>query len=227
MTAGLKIINAAGTILIDDKYPVLVLLEKGSVSIDASGYASLGNRGGSIALSSTSPVSTVVFEDNPALDQGKYVVGPVGARVQWYRFGYLQQSTSTFGLVVKNAQDQVMFDAAALPARVVAVRSGTAVESWSGSINMPAGRTYVALPLKNAFASTVQFTRVVDSASGREEYAKKLQISLSAAAVSGNTVSFSMLPPVSNTKVYTGTAPANYTLNSGNAAFAVLDVTGY
>lgn len=228
MPAGIKIINDFGTILIDDTYPTLCVLAQGSSTLDGNGSAFIGNYGGKVAVRSSAYVGHQYFNYVEGYAQGIYLFGPPGASVEWWVYAQPQGTPSSFGLLIRNGANEVMFDAGKKAARVVDLRSGPSYGNWQGTINMPGGgRKWAVLPLVNAFVSQVTFTRA--GAGGPDQYFQREDVQVAGGAVNGDQVQLGMTQSSRRQYgPYTGTAlPTGYNVTSQNAAMAVMDMTGY
>ncbi|WP_434212775.1 hypothetical protein [[Pseudomonas] boreopolis] len=227
MPAGLKIINDAGTILIDDAFPVPVLRDKGDAIFPASGYIYLGSRTGQVALRCTSVASYSFFNQTDPFSAGLYLFGMPGTMVTWYLFDEPAEPASNFGLVIRNAAGKLMYDAGAKPMRVVNLRSSGVRAGWQGAVNLDGARTYAVLPMVAAFDSVMTFTR--QGSGSPDEFFQREDISLAGGAVNGGSITFGMTQSSRRQygPYYGISLPRNYTVSSNNAALAVIDMTAY
>lgn len=227
MTAFLKIINTSGTILIDDNYPVPVVKNKGSRTIPAEGYFYVSGGRGKVALRCAQPAGFAYFNQEDPMAAGTYVFGVPGAQIDWWLYDQISEPASNFGLIIRNANGQLMYDAVQKPVRIADIRSSGARPGWQGSVTLPGGRDYAVMPLVSAFDSVVTFTRV--GAGGPDQYFQREDVSLSGGSVNGNVVTMAMTQSARRTAgPYTGAQlPTGYSQSTNNAALAVVDVTAY
>lgn len=225
MTAGIKIINDWGTVLIDDAFPTLAMLAQGTVTLDSEGSRYIGNHAGSVAVRSTAVVGSQYYNQIDGYPAGLYLFGPPGAVVQWYVYAPPQEPPSSFGLIIRDSAGRLMFDAGRKAARVAGLRSASTRPGWQGSAQFDPGRAWAVMPLVSAFDSVNSFRRWGDP----QEYLQYEDVSVSGGAVNGGTITFGMTSTARRTygPYYGLPLPTGFTYTGNNASLAVLDVTGY
>lgn len=231
MATGIRIVNQFGTILIDNKYPTMTLRSKGTATIGTSGQVRFsGATTGRVALRATSLVSCRYFpQELTPYARGWYAYGVPGTVFDWWVFDDPVEPPKSPGLWVRNAQQggKLMFDAGALPLRVVDIRSGPALANWAASAYYPAGRTYAVMPMVAAFEMQMSFSRA--GAGSPSDFLQTERIRLAGGLVIDNMVNTNLTSQASHVYgPYTGTPlPTNYSGAANNAALAIVDVTGY
>lgn len=229
MASGLKIKNTAGTILIDDKYPMLHVRAAGTATLGSDGSFFIGNyQSGQLALRSTSIVSAMRFGAIQPYSAGLYLFGPPGASVQWWLYDEPQEPASRIGMVIRRSGDRkLIFDALKKPARVAAFRVGSSSGAWQGPGALDGSRAWAVMLLSPAFISAITFTRV--GSTSPNEFFQREDVQLAGMSVSGGTVNFGYTQPVRREYgPFTGTnLPSNYTVQSQSASMAIVDMTNY
>lgn len=225
MTAGIKIINDWGTVLVDDTFPTLAMLAQGTTTLDSEGSRYIGNHSGTVALRSTSVVGYQYFNEIDGYPRGLFLFGPPGAVVEWYVYAPPQEPPSNFGLIIRDGTGRLTFDAGRKAARVAGLRSSSSRPGWQGTAGFDPGRAWAVMPLIYAFDSVNTFRRWGDP----QEYLQYEDVSISGGAVNGGTITFGMTQKSRRTygPYYGSPLPAGFTYASNNAALAVIDVTGY
>lgn len=225
VTAGIKIINDWGTVLIDDAFPTLAMVAQGTTTLDGEGSRYIGNHAGMVAVRSTSVVGSQYYNQIDGYSAGLYLFGPPGAVVQWYVYAPPQEPPSNFGLIIRDGAGRLMFDAGRKAARVAGLRSASTRPGWQGSAQFDPGRAWAVMPLVYAYDSANTFQRWGDP----QEYLQHEDVSVSGGAVNGGTITFGMTQTARRTygPYYGLPLPTRFTYTGNNAALAVLDVTGY
>ncbi|WMJ71325.1 hypothetical protein [Stenotrophomonas sp. 24(2023)] len=232
MTAGIKIINDWGTVLIDDTFPTLAMVAQGTSTLvrsdnvtDPGGSAYIGNYSGVVAVRSSSVAGYQYFNEIDGYPAGFYLFGPAGAVVQWYVYAPPQEPPSNVGLIIRDGAGRLMFDAGRKAARVAGLRSASSRPGWQGTASFDGSRAWAVMPLASAIDSVNTFRRW----GAPDEYYQYEDVSVSGGAVNGGTVTFGMTPSSRRTygPAFGTRPPAGFSYNTHNAALAVIDVTNY
>jgi len=221
MAIGLKIINDWGTVLLDDVYPVMVIVAQGRTTLGSDGSAYIGNYPtGKVAVRCSSAASAMYFSQTDPYGAGVFLFGTPGAVVDWYVF---DQSTaqSNVGLKIRNANGELMYDAGMRPARFVTFNTGT------GTVSLPAGRAWAVMPINPAFTSSMTFTR--QGTGDPNLFFQREDLTMVGGYYSGNDVVLAYTPQVRRQYgPYVGAVlPAAYSNTIPQGVVAVVDVTGY
>jgi len=224
MATGIRIINDAGTTLIDETYSNLCLHTKGSLTLNAVA-GTIHNVAGTwgdtavVAVRSSGKVFATIQAGSIT------IIGAASAVVTYYVFDVPTAPYSTYGLLIYNAAGDVVFDALKKYARVAAIQTGTTAAAWDGTVAYPAGRTYAYAFLVAAYKNNTTWTHVGDPAG--HEYRVDVDTQWASASISGVTIDW-QYGPVSH-KEYINFAGGfgAYTTEKPKMTAAVVDVTGY
>lgn len=221
MTAGIEIINTAGTTLIDENYTNLAVRQKGSVKLGSNNRLNIPLTNGAdsplVAVRSTNPAMSPLVNTTATTPfiQLRGRDGDTAIDVDYYMFDkpLASLASGNAGLQVFSPSGVLTFDSRLQYARVVDIFGGDTQGAWAGTRTYPAGRKYAVAQLKTAWRKST-------TNAGGGFY--NLTYRSSMARVVDNQV-------ITSFQIDTIKIEFDRPLNIDNmaATFAVLDVTGY
>lgn len=242
MAYGIRIVNDAGTVQIDETYAALCLLQKGTATFvqqplpdHASGSFSKNEQQASITVTgANNPVMAIRSDyycnivgrtDNGGGSWTFLVDGEPassGQAFDWYVFDNQPKITSEYGFAVKNAAGQLVFSMDSPPMRftdLFAANCGTFTDSDNNAnpqtFSYAAGRTYAFIPgrIANRYAWMPQSNQQV----------KYLQL-CGGKSVSGGIGTARM---IAYSYVFSNTSTPNKGWHFEDYDMLVIDVTNY
>lgn len=215
MAHGVKIVNDHGTILIDDTFHNIAIVQQGTVTIPG---------GGSVQIPAAAPGEQVAIRSSAICAcLGSLLIAAPGTVVSWYRFGR-PTAQGQYGFRVRDAAGNVTFDSSFKYARVAG--SHTAKLSTFHDIPLPAGRIYAVIMAREAIEQQVDL-RPFEPLQPAPPYAFDATVRNSGSQSVGNVVTIGWVQTMTydnlGQPIFT---PPDYFIDNEFTAH-IIDVTGY
>lgn len=224
-TAGIQVVNDAGTLLFDQDYVNVALRTKGTFTIGSLGYTTIQIANAKvpmIAVRLAGGFSAYQWFSSNGTTLNFMVRGPVGAVVTYWYFDE-PTAPANYGLVVYRANGTVAFDATKQYARVQDVIAGSSLTNNVGTHYYPTGRTYAVIVGKVGMYTDV--VTITTGVSPNYKYKRETTNKATVVTLNGATVDISV-----STEVVTDPDAGPgvfYTNDSSSWNLILLDVTGF
>lgn len=200
MAIGVEIRNRHDTVLIDDTYRNMAVVNKGTQANPPSLVA-----------------NTMVAYRRTSATGGNYA---------WWRFGYPQPpNTSGWAIQVRNAANQITFDSRLQYARIVDEILGPLYEMPDVVKAYPAGRIYAAVAAKRSAHIEQEIRPDPTSPPGWYNYRRRLRSCV--AVFSGTTLTLTWSTPAFGEWSLPIQVVPQILATDNKSRFIIVDVTGY